>query len=222
MVIGRVYMIISPAGKVYIGSTKQYFKTRWRSYYNLSCKWQRKLLNSLKFYGPENHIFIPMWEGDASEMLKQEAILGRIYKVLDKNQGLNCKLPKESEIYSSMCKETKDKISQAHIGKKHTEETKQKLSIQRKLLGMSEAHKKILAISRIGKMNHSEETKLKMSNSQPNKRIVLQYDLEGNFIKEWSSIINASKALNISSAAIVRYLKGQILEPKKFKWKYKN
>ena len=46
--IGRVYMITSPSNKVYVGSTIQAFKNRWKFYHTLNCKQQRKLYNSLK------------------------------------------------------------------------------------------------------------------------------------------------------------------------------
>lgn len=218
-VSGRVYMIISPIGKVYIGSTTKTFEKRWQSYYNLSCKWQRKLLNSLKFYGPENHKFYKLWEGDIKDMLSVEAILGRIYNVLDANEGLNCKLPKESDIYYAVSEETRNKISESNTGKKMSNEARLNMSIERKARGLTEEQKKKLAISRIGR-KWSEKSKENAKNRLGLS--VLQLDLQGNFIKEFKSIKDAERETGISSAAIVKYLKGKIKEPRQFKWKYKN
>lgn len=113
MNIGRVYMIISPSGKVYVGSTIRNFEDRWWYYINLHCKSQRHLYNSFKLYGVENHIFHKAWVGDVKNMLKTEAILGRIWNVLDRSCGLNCQLPKESDIYSCISEDTRIKMSES-------------------------------------------------------------------------------------------------------------
>lgn len=50
-----IYKITSPSGRVYIGQSWN-IKKRFSSYRNLTCSFQRILFNSLKKYGPENHI----------------------------------------------------------------------------------------------------------------------------------------------------------------------
>jgi len=54
-----------------------------------------------------------------------------------------------------------------------------------------------------------------------NKRFVLQYDLNDNFIKEWDSIVSASKELNIRSNNIVTCCSGKSKSSGGFIWKYK-
>lgn len=54
------------------------------------------------------------------------------------------------------------------------------------------------------------------------RKIILQFDLDGNFIKEWESIISASKFLKRYSASIVRALKKQRRTAYGFIWRYKN
>jgi len=49
---------------------------------------------------------------------------------------------------------------------------------------------------------------------------IVQYDLEGNFIKKWDGIILASAALNCSAANIGRCLKGRRRSLLGFQWKY--
>ena len=51
-----IYKITNPKGKVYIGYSKD-IENRFKYYKRLNCKGQRKLYNSLKKYGPDNHIF---------------------------------------------------------------------------------------------------------------------------------------------------------------------
>lgn len=88
----------------------------------------------------------------------------------------------------------------------------------------------------------SEETKQKISKSQKgnkyslgikqtdehkNKRFskslkpILQYDLEENFIKEWPSIVLASKTLNIKGSNISECCRGNQKTYKKYIWRFK-
>ena len=71
---------------------------------------------------------------------------------------------------------------------------------------------------------HSENTKhamkmgLLIHNGSCNFKPILQYNIDGNFIKEWESATEISKCLNISRARIY-----QVLDKDKtalgFKWK---
>lgn len=78
----------------------------------------------------------------------------------------------------------------------------------------------------------SEETRKKMSISgkgvpQPEhfskliSKPVIQYDLEDNFIKEWSSIKEASSYLNIDIAAISKCCRNIYRKTHNYKFKYK-
>jgi len=53
------------------------------------------------------------------------------------------------------------------------------------------------------------------------KNEILQLDKEGNLIKEWSSIIEASKSFNIKAPNISRCLRGLRKTCKGFQWQYK-
>lgn len=50
---------------------------------------------------------------------------------------------------------------------------------------------------------------------------VLQYDLQGNFIKEWKNVREIEKTLNISSSNIVACCLNRINQSYKYIWKYK-
>lgn len=50
---------------------------------------------------------------------------------------------------------------------------------------------------------------------------ILQYDLDGKFIKEWESATEAQKKLKISNKAIFNCLKGKCKTSGGFIWKYK-
>ena len=53
-----------------------------------------------------------------------------------------------------------------------------------------------------------------------NKVQVLQYDLEGNFIKKWNSITEVSNYFNVYPSLISRCLKGITKSYKKYLWRY--
>jgi hypothetical protein len=55
-----------------------------------------------------------------------------------------------------------------------------------------------------------------------NKKPVLQYDLDGVFIKEWESAVDAGKGLKISYSDINRACKKENLTAFGFQWRYKN
>ena len=109
-----------------------------------------------------------------------------------------------------MSEETKLKISKSNKGKICKEETKEKISK-----------------SSIGKTK-SLEYKLKLSNSRkeiPTKKAtpILQYDLEGNFIKEWAKIDEILKFFNKprNNSNITSCCKGKTKTAYNYIWKYK-
>ena len=53
------------------------------------------------------------------------------------------------------------------------------------------------------------------------KKKILQYDLNGIFIKEWESLTKASKELNIQVSGINAVLKGRYNSSGGYKWRYK-
>lgn len=57
-------------------------------------------------------------------------------------------------------------------------------------------------------------------NKPHNMRKIIQYDLNGNFIKKWNSIIEASKNLKINSGNLSSTLNGKFKTCGGYKWKY--
>lgn len=100
-------------------------------------------------------------------------------------------------------------------GMKHSEESKRKIS---------EGLKGHISPNKGKKMSkESCEKKSKSMMGVMNKPI-LQYDLQDNFIKEWSSISEAYSSLNkkITNGCINLACKGKIKTAFGYKWKYKN
>lgn len=216
--IGFIYMITSPSNRIYVGSTND-IDDRWRHYDQLTCKNQIKLYNSFMKYGVKNHIFEIIWAGDINDMLKYETLIGWGFNVLEKDVGLNLKLPKLGEIYSVMSEETKNKIRESNKGWKHSEKTKKKLSDIQIGKKLSKDIKDKMSNSHKGKKFSDSH---KINSGIAHKKPIIQYTMDGEFIKEWDSAKDASKYFNISNKSICACCRGKTKTSMGFKWKYKN
>jgi len=76
-----------------------------------------------------------------------------------------------------------------------------------------------LSKAAIGK-KMSSSAKKKMGDNQ--KLRILQFELNGNFIKEWDGIIDATKSVGKHSTNIMRCCQGKFKQAYGFIWKYKN
>jgi group I intron endonuclease len=214
-----IYKITNPKGKIYIGQSLD-INIRWKySYKNLTCKQQTKLFNSLKKYGPENHIFDTIEECLEEQLNEREIYWKKYYLNLFNN---NWKQVLFHELYDSgggpKSKETRKKIGDSNRGQKRSEETKKKMSQK--------------AFGRV----YSDESKQKMSQSKQGKKFakdkkinmkgkrckpILQYDLEGNFIKEWSSFKDITTDLGFHNSGLCFCCRGIQNTAYGYKWKYK-
>jgi hypothetical protein len=81
----------------------------------------------------------------------------------------------------------------------------------------TEQDKKKMSEKALGK-KMSEAARLKMSKHQ--KLPIIQYDLDGNYIKDWDGIVDAAKQYGYSTN-ILRCCKGMNKQAYGFIWKYK-
>lgn len=208
-----IYKITSPTDRVYIGQSVN-IKKRFLCYKRLDCKKQRRLFYSLRKHGVDSHTFEVICKFD-----------NRIHKSI-----LNYLEQFYIDAYRTMGKDMLN-LSEAGIGGYMSEESKQRIKD-----AFSEERKKRYSNERSGEKNyffgkkHTAETRAKMSEHNSNHKIganngraraILQYDLNGNFLKEWDTITNASKELNIFRQAISDNLNGRIRTSGGFIWKYK-
>jgi len=124
-------------------------------------------------------------------------------------------------------------VSKRFLGKIVTEETKKKMRNSRINHSMYDDPKRGEKIKNSNQKHYEQ-------NSDRNKIIsskligrkaewmkfrnkpILQYDLEGNFIKEWVNAVEAGKSLNKSSSAINECCNEKRKTAYKYVWKYKN
>lgn len=169
-----IYKITSPSGKVYIGQSTDIEK-RWKTYFNYRAVHQKKLHNSLKKYGAENHTFTVVQECEEEQLNALERYWQEYYDVLGKN-GLNLKLTSGDGFNAKLSKETIEKIRKAHKGKKLSDDHKKKLSIaftgeRNHFYGKTHTKETSKKISLSNKNRvHTEEARRKMSASQKGRK----------------------------------------------------
>lgn len=177
-----IYKITSPTNKIYIGQSIDIDK-RFNDYRLLHCKTQTKLYNSIKKYGHENHIFEIITTCEIDQLNELERYYQDCYNVISR-QGLNCVLTKSSDRSGEISEETRKKLSIVNkgnkkgLGFKHSEYAKLKISEAHKgnkySLGIKHSEEqnlqKSLRQKGIPHKPHSEESKLKMSESKKGKK----------------------------------------------------
>lgn len=206
-----IYRITSPTGRIYVGSSKNIYK-RWKSYYRLSCKEQPKLYHSLNKHNPTNHIFDILEECVPGLLSDREIYWGLHYDVLSR-VNLNGHLGRFKKIISdeTINKRVGTTVSfdiTKHFSKlyEHHDQVvelyKNKTTsyiasilncnvgtvinyLKRCKLYIPNKNK---IITRSDKAKSSQKSTLNKSNKP-----LIQCDLFGNFIREWSSISEAKK-----------------------------
>ena len=242
-----IYKITNPQGKVYIGQSSN-IENRFKYYKRLACKKQCKLYNSLQKYKPENHIFEVIEECNIIYLNQREEFWIKQYNSV--KNGLNLCYGGEGGGNKSL--ETKIKMRISHKGKQHNIETKEKISKSKKYHPMydykwkekiknSLIGRKITWADKISKSKtghpssflgkqHTKETKEKMSNYRKihyknthKTKIIIQYDLNDNMIKEYNSLKSAEMENNPQGKVknnISSCLTGKQKTAYGFKWKY--
>jgi len=218
-----IYKITNPKGQIYVGQSIN-IERRFKEYKRLAKRSAgRKILNSLKGYGVENHTFEVIEECSKEQLHEREYYWKKYYTSVE--DGLNCDYFDSSG--GPRSEETKRRISEGAKGKKRSEETKQKLRKPK-----TEEHKQNISKA---KQNISEETKRKISEGKkgktPNRdyktwakqqqKPILQYDLEGNFIKEWEGTKIAAAYLGCDPTTITANLRGITKKGYGYIWKRK-
>ena len=85
-----IYLIRNPLNACYVGQSID-IERRWKSYKRLDCKSQRKLYQSLVFFGVQNHEFIVLVRCYKWQLNIFERFFQKLYNSTGEN-GLNCKL----------------------------------------------------------------------------------------------------------------------------------
>jgi group I intron endonuclease len=183
-----IYRITSPTNRIYIGSSKNVHK-RLKSYKNINnVKLQTRVYNSFLKHGIDKHIFEIICYCDFDDLYKLENYYGLLFDVCGKN-GLNCVIPHFEDIKGKVSEETIEKMRKncgkkkgikrtpemneanrlRNLGRKHSDETKKKMSENRKGKSPSLEARIKSSITQKGK-KVSEETRQKLRNANLGKK----------------------------------------------------
>jgi len=220
----HIYKIVSPSGKVYIGKTSN-LKLRVDYYRRLKCKKQPLIYHSLLKYGFSGHSFDVIYEGEHTldEINEIEINLIKKYDSFYGNNenGMNLTLGGDGGFGVIYSEERKQKIRDANkkrIYKPHSEETKKLISEKRKQTGKTKAQQEAIEKSRGRKVNKSEEW-IK-NNAESIKKPILQFDLDGNLIKEWKSAKDVELEIGLCRKNISANLRNKTKHAYGYIWKY--
>lgn len=230
--IGTIYKLTSPSGKSYIGQTTN-LKDRKRCFYNPNKYYSgHKLDNAIKKYGVENfkyEIVIQIVESNKFKLREKldELEIYYIEKYDSYNNGYNMTLGGSGSKGCFQTEESKKKISDKTKGRKGSMTGKHLTEEQRKKISD-------FAKTRTGDKNpffgksHSETTKKRIgtANSIP----IIQLNLDGNIISEFSSAKEAARTLGKPRAdsEIIKVCKKYVSPSGRhyitalgYKWEYK-
>ncbi len=246
--ISCVYIINNLVnGKYYIGATKD-FKKRIQ-YHKRDLRKNKHtndyLQKSWNKYGENNFSFSILEEWNENVMYSMENWWCNMLLAHNKNYGYNIQptnetgnpgLSEESKLKISASKknkkrkpltqEHKDKIGNFHKNKIVSKETRDKISKANKGKIMPLKTRVAILKANTGRLSiFKDKKKGKQSEEHILKRIsnikILQYDLQGNFIKEWKSI-SETRNENFDPSSVAKVCKGKLQKHKNFIWKYKN
>jgi group I intron endonuclease len=208
-----IYKITSPNNKIYIGQSTNIQK-RYSKYKTNQNKSQVKIYNSITKYGWDLHLFEVLEECSIENLQSRETFWKEYYintfgwnnmlffNIIDGKGGYLSESIKEKMRKPKHSEDFKKNQSENKKGKPiHTDEYKKWLSEDRKKWDLTYMIKKSI---------------------EANVIPVLQFDLEGNLIKEHSSLIEAAISLGKKqSTSIINCCKNRQKTAYGYYWKYK-
>jgi len=189
-------------GKRYVGSAVDFRRRKNLHLHHLRAKTHhsRYLQNAWNKYGEENFIIIIL-----EEVVDVNDLISREQWYLD---NTNCEY--------NMCR-----IAGSSLGIVRSEETRIKIGIARSNMKSSKETCEKISNSHKGKIFSEEHLKNLNIANEKQKKPILQYTKQGEFIREWPSILSAINSFNPAAYSICSNLRGKGKSAKGFIWKYK-
>ena len=203
-----VYKHTCPNGKVYIGTTSKLPRVRWNYGFGYRNSNFYRPIQEFGWNNISHEIMVTdLTENQAYEL--EEKFIAE-YKATDPQFGYNLAKGRGSTGVV-ITNDTRKRLIDSHVGKNnpHTAEWNEKISKANR--GKSKPH---LGVTR------SDLCKQKMSKTK--SVAVEQYDKNGVFIKEYSSMKEAEKITGIANQGISLCCKGKLKSSGGYYWKYKD
>jgi len=161
-------------------------------------------------------------ESDNYEFIKEkEKEFIKLYGRINNETGILANMTDGGDgvLGYKVSKETREKMSKIAKGRKLSEETIVKIVEARKGYKHSEETKRKISNKKLGKsLSKEHKDKLFKGRDKHTNKPILQYDLEGNFIREWESATIASKVLNFNRNCIRMCVRGERKHHNNFIW----
>jgi len=206
MKYGYIYKITSPSGRIYVGKTIN-FNKRMSDYSCGHAKNQRLLNNSFNKYGFNNHLIEVIEEGEFEDTELNDLEILKIkehnsYHFVNK-MGMNLTIGGEGVVGLPCSPEVRAKISKTKLNSTPTEK---ELKARERMWGR--------------KINKSEQW---IKNNGLARRIpIIQYDLDGNLVREWSGAVEAESVSGFDRKGILNSLKKKCISAYGYIWRYKD
>jgi group I intron endonuclease len=188
--------------KSYIGQTTRPIEKRLEEHETGRSNGCRAIYNAIQYHGWDK-FEKDYYECPDEDLDKHEELMIEVLGTLAPG-GYNLK---EGGDNRKMSGETKQKMSESHLGKKLSEETKQKISEAKIGHDVSGETKQKMSEAKRGENNH-------------NSKRVYQYDLDGNLIGSFASTGEAGRHLKKDGMNISACARGEQKTAYKFKWSY--
>ena len=203
-----IYKIQSPSGKCYIGRASHLY-SRLNKYKNGHNNGQHAISRAIEKYGWDNMTVEILWQTNSTININD--ILNELER--DFISLYDCLSPNGYNIQSggnnfTISKDGKERLSRAMRTVANGRDSKYHRALSDS--GKKTRFKK----GRAPNKKAMEKLAKKLS------KVVIQFDINGKFIREWKSNAEASRQLNISSGSISRCCNGQYKQAKGFIWKY--
>ena len=219
-----IYLIINKVnGKWYVGSSKN-LNRRWNEHskkLNNNCHYNNHLQYAWNNYGSNSFIFIKLhWSVVLSVIMKSREQLYLNYAKTIKKNVYNILFSACHYHKKSVSEETKMKLR----GRKMSEKQKQSISKANKGRKLSTQHCERIRQGKLGNKNPNFGKCMdKVTNAAKliNAKSIIQIDKNGNIIKEYDSMIEATKELNLNEGSISRVCSGKIKHTRGLIFRYK-
>lgn len=212
-----VYKHVAPNGKVYIGITSQTTQARWHGGSNYST--QPYFYNAIKKYGWDAFEHVVIREGLSEEEAKiAERKLIKQYDSRNRSKGYN--ITPGGDISPMKDPIVRQKSSEAHKGKRLSEEQKRKLGEAHKGYVPSEEAKKKTSASVTELWKDPEYRKRNQNGQKKFYRPVEAYDANGGLIGSWGSLKEADAATGVDFRNIQACCKGKRRIAGGYIWRY--
>ena len=193
-------------GKIYIGLTTRTVEARWKEHCRKS---SQEIDQAIYNYGKDNFIIEEIEECDDDLLDEREKYWIEYYDSFNNGYNNTCGGRDNNYVMTNKVQDVLRLWEQGLTVNKIVQETKLNVETVRSYLNKNGIDHNLI------RQRANEAIGLSKSKS------VLQYDLNGVFIKEWPTAVEAAQSLNLNSKYITATCRGHQKTYANMKWKYK-